>query len=95
MRTALGLTGSLVALTLPSATRGQAGAGTPLEIGRSFRIESRVLGETRVIDVALPRGYESNSAERYPVLVVLDGEFEHEVAATIARFYVAMSQLPR
>jgi pimeloyl-ACP methyl ester carboxylesterase len=28
------------------------------------------------------------------VLVVLDGEFEHEVAAAIARFYATMSQLP-
>jgi uncharacterized protein len=53
-----------------------------------------VLGESRVIDVALPVRYERDTAQRYPVLVVLDGEFEHEIAASIARFYAGMSQLP-
>jgi predicted alpha/beta superfamily hydrolase len=68
-------------------------AGTPVEIARSFQLRSRVLGETRVIDVTLPRGYAS-SADRYPLVVVLDGEFEHEIAAAIARFYASASQLP-
>lgn len=61
-------------------------ASTPLEIGRTFRMSSRVLGEERVVDVVLPRTYDA-STERYPVLVVLDAEFEHEVVAAAARFY--------
>lgn len=69
-------------------------AQTPLEIGRSYQIESQILGETRVYDVSLPAQYEQHAGRRYPVLVVLDGEFEHEAAASVARFYATMAQLP-
>jgi predicted alpha/beta superfamily hydrolase len=69
-------------------------AQTPLEIGRSYRLESRILNETRLIDVTLPADYESRTDQRYPVVVVLDGEDEHEIAAAIARFYATMAQLP-
>lgn len=72
----------------------QADSGTPLEIGRSYRIESRILGETRVIDVSLPTGYAADSSQRYPVLVVLDGEYEHQIAVAITRFYASTSQVP-
>jgi predicted alpha/beta superfamily hydrolase len=69
-------------------------AGAPLETGRTYRIASRVLGETRVVDVALPPGYAASPTRRYPVVVVLDGEFEHEIAAAAARFYATMSHIP-
>lgn len=72
----------------------QADGGTPLEIGRSYRIESRILGETRVIDVSLPASYQSDSSRRYPLLLVLDGEFEHQIAASIVRFYAETGQVP-
>jgi predicted alpha/beta superfamily hydrolase len=80
-----------VAIIPPGASRAQ--SGTPVEIARSVKLDSRVLGEQRTVDVTLPRNYAS-TADRYPVLVVLDGEFEHEIAAAIARFYAASSQLP-
>ena len=79
---------------LPALAAAQADSGVPIARATSYHFASRVLGETRVIDVALPAGYERDSAARYPVLVVLDGEFEHEIAASIARFYATMSQLP-
>jgi predicted alpha/beta superfamily hydrolase len=72
----------------------QADTGSPVEIARSYRIPSRTLGETRVIDVSLPASYGSDSSRRYPVLVVLDGDFEQQIAATIARFYSETSQIP-
>src|SRR5690242_5148535 len=72
----------------------QADTGTPLEIGRTYRIASRTLGETRVIDVSLPDSYSDDTTRRYPVLVVLDGDYDHQIAATIARFYSATSQMP-
>ena len=68
--------------------------GTPLEIGRTYRIESRKLNETRVIDVALPASYQSDSTRRYPLLLVLDGEYELQIAASIARFYAETGQVP-
>ena len=72
----------------------QADGGTPLEIGRTYHIESRILGETRVIDVWLPASYRSDSTRRYPLLLVLDGEFEHQIAASIAGFYAETGQVP-
>lgn len=61
---------------------------------QGVQLNSRTLGETRTIDVSLPRGY-AGSSERYPVIVVLDGEFEHEIASGIAHFYASTSMLPR
>lgn len=81
-------------LALPTAALAQVDSGVPIPRAISYHFASRVLGETRVIDVALPVGYERDTAQRYPVLLVLDGEFEHEIAASIARFYATMSQLP-
>jgi hypothetical protein len=92
-RIIVSLAGCLVCLALSAACAAQADSGAPLEIGRSFRIGSRILGEARVIDVSLPADYGS-SDRRYPVLVVLDGEDAHLIAAAIARFYATMSQLP-
>src|SRR5215831_4303772 len=84
----------LASLALTTLAAAQADSGTPIPRATSYHFASRVLGESRVIDVALPAGYERDSTQRYPVLVVLDGEFEHEIAASIARFYATMSQLP-
>lgn len=44
----------------------------PLVIGETFRLDSRILGEQRVVNVYLPPGY-ADSEERYPVLYMLDG----------------------
>ena len=82
----------LTAVLLALAAQGDSGA--PLEIGRTYHLQSRILGETRVIDVSLPSGYVTDSNQRYPVIVVLDGEFEHPLAAAIARFYAASAQVP-
>lgn len=60
---------------------------------RRITLQSKTLGEARAIDIALPRGYETSTA-RYPVIVVLDGEFEHEVVTASARFYSMMSMMP-
>jgi predicted alpha/beta superfamily hydrolase len=58
-------------------------------------VESRVLGERRTVDVALPTGYASDSTNRYPLIVVLDGESEGELARTLARFYGSTGMLPK
>ena len=68
--------------------------GQSVEIARSYRISSRVLNETRVIDVTLPASYGTDSTRRYPVLIVLDGDVEQQIAATTARFYAETSQIP-
>lgn len=51
---------------------GAANAPTPLVIGETFAIESKVLGETRRINVYQPPGY-AKSDMRVPVLYMPDG----------------------
>ncbi len=55
-------------------------AHTAVEIGRSITIDSRVLGETRRINIYTPPGYAASN-QRYPVLYLLDGgigeDFHH------------------
>jgi predicted alpha/beta superfamily hydrolase len=46
---------------------------TPLAIGETFTVESKVLGETRRINVYLPPGYAGSKDLRLPVLYMLDG----------------------
>lgn len=76
------------------ATVAMQDGGQSVEIARSYRIASRVLSETRVIDVSLPPSYGTDSTRRYPVLIVLDGDVEQQIAATTAQFYAATSQIP-
>ena len=80
-----------VAVALASATR-LAAQGTPVAI--PLTVESRVLGERRTIDVALPAGYSKDSSSRYPLVVVLDGEFEGEVARALTKFYAGTGTMP-
>jgi predicted alpha/beta superfamily hydrolase len=84
----------LMAVAIPTAAPAQADGGTPLVTGRSYRLDSPVLGESRVIEMALPAGYDANLSRRYPVLYVLDGEVESAAAIAITRFYATMGQLP-
>jgi predicted alpha/beta superfamily hydrolase len=46
---------------------------TPLVIGETFTVESRVLGETRRINIYLPPGYADSKDLRVPVLYMPDG----------------------
>src|SRR5688572_22863254 len=78
----------------PADVDGQAARPGGNDTCRRLTIESRVLGETRVVDVTVPRRYDADSSARYPVVVVLDGEFEGDVAAAIARFYTASGMIP-
>ncbi len=45
----------------------------PLVIGETLTLESRVLGETRRINVYLPPGYADSAGARFPVLYMPDG----------------------
>jgi uncharacterized protein len=46
---------------------------TPLVIGETFTLQSKVLSETRRINVYLPPGYAEAPAARFPVLYMPDG----------------------
>lgn len=46
---------------------------SPLVIGETFTIDSKILGETRRINVYMPPGYTETPATRLPVLYMPDG----------------------
>jgi hypothetical protein len=59
--------------------------GEPIVLGRSYRLKSAAFGDERVINVALPAGYETEPSKTYPVLYLIDGgvdqDFVHIVGA--------------
>ncbi len=91
MKTALML-GGLALAAAPACAQNETGA--PLDRGRTYAVESRVLGESRTVDVSLPKGYERNAGRRYPVLYVLDGDYEQEIAAAVAGFHGEAGTVP-
>ena len=64
------LLGLLLSISAPAqAVEGAA----PLAIGETFTIPSKILGETRRINVYLPPGYSEAPGSRFPVLYMPDG----------------------
>ncbi len=59
-----------VALLTPAAF---ASAPTPIVIGERFELSSKVMKEDRTVLVSTPDGY-ANGTQRYPVLVLTDGD---------------------
>jgi predicted alpha/beta superfamily hydrolase len=49
------------------------GEASPLVLGETFTIDSKILNETRRINVYTPRAYTQSSVARLPVLYMLDG----------------------
>lgn len=48
-------------------------AQTPIVLGQTYTLESKVLGQTRLLNVYLPADYDATKDQRYPVLYLLDG----------------------
>jgi hypothetical protein len=64
---------TLLALLLPALGAGAEDRAEPLVIGETFTVASKVLGETRRINVYLPPGYSEKPDTRMPVLYMPDG----------------------
>lgn len=66
----------------------------PIEIEHSFKMESKVLGELREINVSLPSGYSSGQT-KYPVLYVLDGDPSNfNMISGIVSYLIRYNQIP-
>jgi predicted alpha/beta superfamily hydrolase len=63
----------LVVLRLVAAAARTGENAAPLAIGETFTVDSRILGETRRINVYLPPGYAEPTGARLPVLYMPDG----------------------
>ncbi|MFI5179875.1 MAG: alpha/beta hydrolase [Thermoanaerobaculia bacterium] len=60
-------------------------AGTPIVVGETVKIPSKILGEERTILVGTPDGY-ARGQTRYPVLYLTDGEVHFQEARATADF---------
>lgn len=65
--------GVVLLLGLASARLARGQAATPLVIGQTFTLQSKILGETRRLNVYLPAGYAAGASQRLPVLYMPDG----------------------
>lgn len=50
----------------------------PLSIGETLTLNSKVLDETRQLNVYLPQGYNKQNAKKYPVIYLLDGSIDED-----------------
>lgn len=49
-----------------------------LNIGLIDQVESKILNETRTLNIYLPEGYSKNNVEKYPVIYLLDGSINED-----------------
>ncbi|HWW77127.1 MAG TPA: alpha/beta hydrolase-fold protein [Pyrinomonadaceae bacterium] len=64
---------AFAALAHAQARPASGGRAAPLTFGETFTINSRILGETRRINVYFPPGYRESAGTRLPVLYMPDG----------------------
>jgi predicted alpha/beta superfamily hydrolase len=51
---------------------------SPLNIGDVLTVDSKVLGEQRILNVYVPASYADSSDKQYPVIYVLDGSISED-----------------
>lgn len=92
----LGLISRTGSSQTPELVHAPEGFRPSLEITtQAFTLRSAILGETRRVFVVLPASFaKSEPARRYPVTLVMDGEFETIPIATVARELSREGQIP-
>ncbi|PQJ12570.1 esterase [Flavipsychrobacter stenotrophus] len=72
-------------------------AQKPFVLGETVEIQSKELGEKRVLNIYLPEGYKKSDTARYRVIYLLDGsgneDFPH--IAGLVQFYEMMRLMPK
>jgi len=51
---------------------------TQLSIGEKIEFQSKILNESRILNVYLPNGYSNDSLKEYPVIYLLDGSIDED-----------------
>ena len=50
----------------------------PLTIGEKIEFQSKILNESRILNIYLPNGYSKDSIKKYPVIYLLDGSIDED-----------------
>lgn len=90
----------LISFTLSSAeaqTALKESSKTPLTIGDVVTLDSKILSESRTLNIYLPEGYKVSDTLKYPVIYVLDGsmneDFIHIVG--LVQFFNLQMNMPK
>ncbi|GGI28785.1 alpha/beta hydrolase [Pedobacter mendelii] len=69
----------------------------PFIIGQIETIESKVLKETRALNIYLPEGYTPDSSKTYPVIYLLDGSANEDFihVAGLVQFLTMIDAMPK
>lgn len=65
-------------------------------IGKTDKIKSNILGESRTLNIYLPEGYHPDSAKTYPVIYLLDGSANEDFihVAGLVQFLTMTETMP-
>ncbi len=71
-------------------------AQKPFVLGESAELQSKQLGEKRIINIYLPEGYRKSDTGKYRVLYLLDGSYNEDFPhiAGLVQFYEMMGLMP-
>ncbi|WP_027125408.1 alpha/beta hydrolase [Gelidibacter mesophilus] len=87
----IGLTSAEAQSTLKESSK------TPLTIGEVINIDSKILSESRTLNIYLPDGYKVSDTLKHPVIYVLDGsmheDFIHIVG--LVQFFNLQMNMPK
>ncbi|MCG8329779.1 MAG: hypothetical protein MI974_18935 [Chitinophagales bacterium] len=68
---------------------------SPITIGQKHTITSSILGESRAFNVYLPHSYYSSEQIRFPVLYLMDGDYNfHYVSGMIEQLSMISEKIP-
>jgi len=72
-------------------------AQEPLILGKTYKIQSKILKEDRKLNIFTPEGYHPDSSKTYPVIFLLDGsaneDFVHIVG--VVQFLTMIEAMPK
>lgn len=82
---------SLALPALPASAQATSIASQPLSVGETFTLDSKVMGETRRINVYLPAEYQARADARVPVLYMPDGGIAEDFLHVAGLMQVSMA----
>lgn len=67
----------------------------PIQIGERHTVPSKILGETRMCSIYLPESYHKNPQYAYPVLYIMDGDYNfHHITGVVEQLSSISKRIP-